>query len=74
MDQLGKILIAIGAVFICLGVVAMVAARLPFLSNLGRLPGDLVWRRGSVTIYVPIVTCLLVSLLLSLVLGLILRR
>ena len=39
----------------------------PFLSRyLGRLPGDIVVRRGGWTVAVPIVTCLLLSLLLSL--------
>jgi hypothetical protein len=74
MAHLGKILIAVGAASVCLGVFFVVAARVPFLSNLGRLPGDLVLRRGSTTIYVPIVTSLLLSVLLSLILGLILRR
>jgi hypothetical protein len=74
MASLGKLLIAIGALIFVVGVFISVAARVPFLNNLGRLPGDLVWRRGSTTIYVPIVTSLLLSLLLTVVLGLILRR
>jgi hypothetical protein len=40
---------------------------------LGRLPGDIVIRRGDSTIYIPIVTCLLLSVVLSLV-ALLLRR
>jgi hypothetical protein len=57
------------------GILILVAGLLwPFLSRyLGRLPGDVVIRRGGVTIVFPIVTCLLLSLLLSLVLSL-LRR
>ena len=34
---------------------------------LGKLPGDVVIRRGSGTFYFPIVTCILVSVVLSLI-------
>jgi hypothetical protein len=36
---------------------------------LGRLPGDIVVRRGGVTIYLPLVTCVLVSVVLTLLLA-----
>jgi hypothetical protein len=44
----------------------------PWLSKLGlgRLLGDLVFERDGVRIYVPIVTCLVISLVLSLLLWL----
>jgi len=74
MDSLGKVLIVAGAVILVAGVLIMIAARVPFLNSLGRLPGDVVLRRGSTTIYIPIVTSLVLSVLLSLILGLILRR
>jgi len=35
---------------------------------LGRLPGDIIWRRGQTTVYLPIVTCLVISVVLSLIL------
>jgi hypothetical protein len=40
---------------------------------LGRLPGDIVIRRGSFTMYVPLATGLLLSIALTLILSL-LRR
>ena len=40
---------------------------------IGRLPGDLVFRRGNATIYLPLATCALASIVLSLVLA-VLRR
>jgi hypothetical protein len=43
-------------------------------SGLGGLPGDLVWRRGSLTVYVPLGLMIALSLLLTLVLNLFLRR
>jgi Protein of unknown function (DUF2905) len=41
----------------------------PHLSKLGlgRLPGDIVIERENVTLYIPLVTCLLLSLVLSLI-------
>ena len=38
--------------------------------GLGRLPGDIVIERGNVHIYLPIVTCIVVSVVLSLILWL----
>jgi hypothetical protein len=58
---------------IILGILIVVIGLLwPYLSKLGlgHLPGDIVIERDGTTIYIPIVTCLLLSLLLSLVLWL----
>jgi Protein of unknown function (DUF2905) len=63
----GRTLLVAGLVIAAIGLVIM--AGVP----LGRLPGDIVIRRGSSTFYFPIVTCLVVSVLLSLVM-LLLRR
>lgn len=54
------------------GVVLLVAGlSWPLWSRwLGRLPGDLVVRRGSWTLFFPLATCLLLSLLISLLLWL----
>lgn len=58
--------------FLALGILFVAAAILwPFLSRwVGRLPGDVVVRRGNFTLAFPIVTCLLLSLVLSLILWL----
>ena len=55
-----------------LGLVLVAAAILwPFLSRwAGRLPGDVIVRRGNFTLAFPIVTCLVISLVLSLLLWL----
>ena len=42
--------------------------------GLGRLPGDLVWRRKNTTVYFPIVTSLVLSVVLTLLLNLLFRR
>jgi hypothetical protein len=40
---------------------------------LGRLPGDIIIRRGNGTFYFPIVTCIIVSIVLTIITAL-LRR
>lgn len=42
--------------------------------GLGKLPGDLVWKRKNSTVYFPIVTSLVVSVILTVILNLIVRR
>jgi hypothetical protein len=62
-----RLLIAAGVVLIVAGL--LLKAGLP----LGRLPGDVIIRRGDATFYFPIVTCIVVSVVLSLLMA-VLRR
>jgi hypothetical protein len=59
----GRNLVIVGVIIAGLGLLVM--AGVP----LGRLPGDIIWRRGQSTVYVPIVTCLVISVLLSLLMS-----
>ena len=63
MQELGRPLILIGVVLVLVGLFLTFGPRIP---GLGRLPGDVVWRRGNTTVYIPIVTCIVLSLLLTL--------
>ncbi len=63
MGDLGKLLIVFGLVLIGLGLVFTFAGKIPWL---GKLPGDIYYKSDHVTVYVPIVTCVLISALLSL--------
>jgi hypothetical protein len=64
---MGKLLIVFGLVIAAIG--ALITVGVPF----GRLPGDVVIRRGSFTFYFPVVTSVVVSILLTLLFSL-LRR
>jgi DUF2905 family protein len=57
---------------IAIGVLLVVAGILwPILSRYaGRLPGDIVWKRGNWTCIFPIATSIVLSILLSLILWL----
>lgn len=64
---MGKVLLAAGLGLAALGVVVMLASKAGV--ELFRLPGDLVWRGKSATVYFPIATSILLSAVLTLALG-----
>jgi hypothetical protein len=68
---IGKLLIVIGLAVAALGIALLLAGRVPWL---GRLPGDLAFRRGGTTVYVPLATSLLLSVVLTILLNLLLRK
>ena len=65
MTDLGKLLIVLGIVLVFLGVLLTLVGRahLP----LGRLPGDIVYRRKNTSFYFPLATSILLSIILTLV-------
>ncbi len=60
---MGKLLLIAGLVIAGIGLLMMVG--IPF----GRLPGDIVIRKGSGTFYFPLATCILLSIILTLLLS-----
>ena len=70
----GRFLLITGLVLSATGALLMLAPRFPGLDRLGQLPGDLVVERGPVTVFIPIVSSLVISVLLTIVLNFILRR
>ena len=71
MSEIGKLLIVFGVLIAAVGVVIVLAGRLPWI---GRLPGDIYVRRGDFTFYFPLATSILVSVVLTLIFWLIGRR
>jgi Protein of unknown function (DUF2905) len=71
MDSLAKSLIVFGVVLALLGVVLLMAGKIPFL---GRLPGDIFIRRERWSFYFPLTTSILISILLTLLFSLFGRR
>ena len=66
-SDFGRALMVVGGVTLALGLLITLGARVPWL---GRLPGDIVIRKGSFTFYFPAATSLLLSLLLTLLFAL----
>jgi hypothetical protein len=59
----GRLLVFLGLGITALGLLIMVGV--PF----GRLPGDILVRRGPVTFYFPVVTSIVLSIILTLILS-----
>ena len=62
--EIGRLLIVLGAVLLVTGIVLTAAGRM----GLGRLLGDLVYKRGNFSFYFPLMTSILLSVILSLLL------
>ncbi len=69
LTPFGRVLIAAGLLLFIAGVLIEISGRVGL--PLGRLPGDLALRGKHFFVYVPIVTCLLISVVLSLLMWLI---
>lgn len=73
MEALGKALLLLGVLLALAGAAMLLASRHVGMPWLGRLPGDIVAHRGVATVYIPVVTMLLVSLVLTILVNLIVR-
>lgn len=69
LSEFGRLLLLVGGGIVALGLILLLAGRVPWL---GRLPGDIFVRRGSVSFFFPIVTVLLLSVVLTVVINLLL--
>ncbi|HEX5041833.1 MAG TPA: DUF2905 domain-containing protein [Candidatus Polarisedimenticolaceae bacterium] len=70
LAPMGRVLIAIGIGLVVLGGLLLLAQR----AGLSRLPGDIVYRRGNLTVFLPLGTSLLLSVLATLILLLLRKR
>jgi len=67
----GKFLIIIGLIIVIIGLVLTFGPKIPYI---GRLPGDIYYKKGNVVFYFPLATSILVSIILSLIFYLFFRR
>ncbi len=65
---MGRILIVVGLVLVVVGLLVSVGV------PIGRLPGDITIRRGSVSFYFPLTTSIIASILLTLLFMFLGRR
>jgi multisubunit Na+/H+ antiporter MnhG subunit len=70
LEGLGRLLIAGAIVLLVLGGIFLLLGRL----GLDRLPGDLVFRWGNLTVYFPIGLMILLSIVGTILLNLFFRR
>jgi hypothetical protein len=74
LASIGRFLLAAGLVLAAIGLLLIVAPQVPGLDRLGRLPGDIFVQRGNTTIFIPIVTSIVISVALTIILNLFIRR
>ncbi|WAC07533.1 MAG: DUF2905 domain-containing protein [Thermodesulfobacteriota bacterium] len=67
MTEIGKLLLILGIILSILGLIFIFGAKVP---GLGRLPGDIFIKKGNITFFFPIVTCILISIIVTLILSL----
>ncbi|MDF2038761.1 DUF2905 domain-containing protein [Bacillus sp. CMF12] len=58
MSGISKWLMVIGAIIFTIGFISQ-------FINIGKLPGDIVIKKGNATFYFPVVTSILISVILS---------
>ena len=61
---IGKLLIISGGVLIVIGTIITLIGK---VNGFPKLPGDILIKRDGITIYIPIVTSIILSILLSLI-------
>jgi Protein of unknown function (DUF2905) len=67
LQDAGRIVLVFGVLLVLVGGALMLFGRF-------HLPGDLVFRRGGVTVYVPLASSLILSVALTVVLSFIFRQ
>jgi hypothetical protein len=70
LEGIGKLLLAGAVALLVLGGLFLLLGRF----GVERLPGDLVFRRGNLTVYLPIGLMILLSIVGTIVLNIVLRR
>jgi len=63
LNELGKAILGLGLLLALIGAALLIAGRIGI--PLGRLPGDVVYKGKHVTVFFPIVTCILISIVAS---------
>ncbi len=67
MGDVGRLLLVFGVLLVIFGGALMLFGRF-------HLPGDITFRSGNVTVYIPVATSIILSLVLTVVLNLVFRQ
>jgi hypothetical protein len=70
MMPIGKSLVLVGIVIVLIGLLIWGLSSVPYV---GRLPGDIYFRRGNFTFYFPLATCILISIIATILFSLMRR-
>ena len=67
LHAIGRLLVFVGLAILCVGLVLIFSDKIPWI---GRLPGDILIKRGKWTFYFPLATSILLSILITLLINL----
>ena len=70
MAEAGRLLILVGGGLLLLGLILLLAGRIP---GLGQLPGDISVERGNFRLYAPLGTMIVLSIVLTIVINIVAR-
>jgi len=65
-NEIGKILILVGLLSIAIGGILIISQKIPFL---GKLPGDIFYKKNNFSFYFPLMTSILISVLLTFIIN-----
>ncbi len=66
MGGMGKTLIILGIILVCIGIFLNLFGKIPYF---GKLPGDIYIKKDNFSFYFPITTCIIISIVLSIIFG-----
>ena len=70
INGIGKIIIFAGVVLIIFGLLMLI---IPKITSLGKLPGDIYFKKGNYSFYFPVVISIILSIVLTVILNIVLR-
>ncbi len=73
LNTAGRVVIGLGIALVILGGLLLLFSRIPFLKDLGHLPGDIRIQNGNFSCFLPVMSMIVISILLSLALNIIVR-
>ncbi|MBI1745309.1 MAG: DUF2905 domain-containing protein [Acidobacteria bacterium] len=65
MQSFGRLLMVLGVALLIVGALFVWGSQWPWTSRIGRLPGDLFFKKGHFTFYFPLATSILISIVLT---------
>ena len=70
INGIGKIIIFAGVVLIIFGLLMLLV---PKITTLGRLPGDIYFKKGNFSFYFPVIMSITLSIVLTVIINFVLR-
>jgi hypothetical protein len=73
LENIGRILLLVGAAIAAFGGLLLILSRVPFFNQLFNLPGDIRVESSGFSCFFPIVTMIVLSILLTVIANIVIR-